>query len=238
MAVGSMMRRAALPIFLAAVVPAAALKAPPLLGVCRSKTCSKQDASTLEGLHILASASEEANDAVAATTPTLAIAATQTAFAASRVEKRGCLGSCGKGPNVLLKRGDAATTNFGISKTSDLVVLLEDANLRVPEPAQKAWLRRTYAVRALRRNKPGEARALLTEALGQAGALKSNAAALIAHLLELRADVAESQGDGEAAEQDRARSLKMRSLTHTTSPVMTSTEAKRLRGEAPARAAR
>jgi len=217
---------------LALAAPAAALKAAPhSLRVCRSKTCTHGgSAHTLEGLRILASASDEANDAIAgAATNTIAIAAMQTAFAASRVEKRGCLGSCGKGPNVLLARGDAVTTCYGISKTNELVALLDDARLHVPEPASKAWVRRTYAVRALRRNKPGEARALLTQALHEAGALKSNAAALIAHLLDLRADVAESQGDGEAAEQDRAHSLKMRNLTHATSPVVTSAEAKRLR---------
>jgi hypothetical protein len=52
-----------------------------------------------------------------------------------------------------------------------------------------------YAVRALRSNKPGEARALLTEALKEASTLRGDAANLLSHLLEFRADIAESLAD-------------------------------------------
>lgn len=84
---------------------------------------------------------------------------------------------------------------------------------QVPEAATKAWLRRMYAVRALRSNKPGEARALLTEALKEASTLRGDAANLLSHLLEFRADIAESLGDVQARDADRAHALQMRSLT-------------------------
>ena len=84
---------------------------------------------------------------------------------------------------------------------------------QVPEVATKAWLRRMYAVRALRSNKPAEARALLTEALQEASKLRGDAASLLSHLLELRADIAESVGDSEACNADRAHAKQMRSLT-------------------------
>ena len=74
-----------------------------------------------------------------------------------------------------------------------------------------------YAVRALRSNKPGEARALLTEALKEASTLRGNAANLLSHLLEFRADVAESLGDVQARDADRAHALQMRSLTNRAS---------------------
>ena len=168
----------------------------------------------LEGLHILASVSDEANEAAsraASTKKTAAsLAAMQVAFGAARVAGCGCLGGCGSGPNCVATESEEVF--HGVYKPASQSALLEAAGLHVPDAATKAWLRRMYAVRALRSNKPGEARGLLTEALQEAGKLRGSGANLLSHLLELRADVAESVGDVAEADEDRARAIQMRSL--------------------------
>ena len=69
-----------------------------------------------------------------------------------------------------------------------------------------------YAVRALRSNKAAEARALMTEALKETSSLRADGANLLSHLLELRADIAESLGDAKSCDADRAHSKQMKTL--------------------------
>ena len=78
--------------------------------------------------------------------------------------------------------------------------------------AQRAWLRRMYAMRAMRANKHTEARALLTEALNEASSLRGNAAHMLQALLELRADVHDALGDAPKAVSDRERAASMRAM--------------------------
>ena len=180
--------------------------------VCTNTACEKAGSTdVLEGLHILASVSEEANQAAskAASTKSVAsLAAMQAAFAAARVDSCGCLGGCGSGPNCVAATEDEEVF-YDVYKPASQSALLEAAGLHVPDAATKGWLRRMYAVRALRSNKPTEARARLTEALQEAGTLRGDGANLLSHLLELRADVAESVGDVSEADEDRARAIQM-----------------------------
>lgn len=172
-----------------------------------NKACKKAgSADTLEGLRALAAVSDEANAAARAGQP---LAAAQTAFAARVVESCGCLGGCGRGPNCVLKD---ETVLYDVYKPAALDALLKEAGLAVPEAATKAWLRRMYAQRALRQNKVADARGLLSQALQEAAVLKTRGASLLAHLLDFRADVAESQKDYDAADSDRKRAEQMRSL--------------------------
>jgi hypothetical protein len=100
-----------------------------------------------------------------------------------------------------------------VYKPQSGAALLAHVGLTVPDAATRAWLRRMYAVRKLRSNRPREAHALLTEALTEAGALKARGAYLLSHLLELRADVADACGDAPAGQSDRKRAEQMRRLT-------------------------
>ena len=126
--------------------------------VCTNTACKKGGSlDTLEGLRELASTSEEANHA-ATLQEGVSLAATQAAFAASRVETTGCLGGCGSGPNCCMTAASKEQIYYDVYKPKSLTALLEAAGLTVPDAATKAWLRRMYAIRALRSNKPAEAR--------------------------------------------------------------------------------
>ena len=190
---------------LSLVTPPAAVR------VCKNTACKKSGSQdTLDALFHLASASKQATDAAAENTA-VACATTQAAFAARCVEASGCLGKCGSGPNCCTTTSDILYHD--VYKPASCVALLDVVGVDVPEPAQKAWLRRMYAMRALRSNKPGEAAALLTEALNEASVLRANAAHLIQSLLELRADAHEVSGERDKAAADRERAVGMRGLT-------------------------
>ena len=164
------------------VVFAALASRPVGIRVCTSKARKKAGSfDTLDALHALAATSEESAQAASAAGPPATLAAMQAAFGASRVEACGCLGSCGRGPNCATSDGDDVF--YDVYKPATAVALLEHIGLTVPAEAQKAWLRRMYAMRALRRNNPAEARALCTEALTTAQGLKGGAAHLLANLL-------------------------------------------------------
>jgi (2Fe-2S) ferredoxin len=103
--------------------------------VCTNTACKKAlSADTLEGMHILASVSDEANRA-SAESQLLAVAAAQSAFAASRIGSCGCLGGCGNGPNCVVASPEGEEEVFyGIYKPATISALLEQANLNVRLP--------------------------------------------------------------------------------------------------------
>ena len=184
--------------------------------VCKNTACKKDGAQdTLESLFYLASTSEQANGNVEFTGA--ACSAMQASFAASRVQASGCLGQCGTGPNCATT--DSDDLFFDVYKPASCVALLKHVGVDVPDAAQRAWLRRMYAMRALRRNDPREAKTLLTQALTEASELRSSAAHMLQALLELRADVQESLGDREGATSDRQRAAHMRELTQKSAVV-------------------
>lgn len=201
-------------VHLLAALTTAAIVTPSPVGVkvCTNKACKKAGSSdTLETLHFLASTSAEANLAAAAPSQTaVSLTAQQSGYGAKCVSACGCLGGCGSGPNCL------ASANEGIFhdvyKPASCAALLAHTGIHVPDAAVKAWVRRMYAIRSLRQNKPTEAHALLTQALQQASPLRANSALLLAHLLDLRADVSDSLGDIEAAAADRKHASQMHSL--------------------------
>ena len=121
------------------------------------------------------------------------------------------MGGCGNGPNCYSERGDRVF--YDVFKPATGVALLEsELDLYVPEAAAKAYLHKRYADRALRANKPAEAKELLTQALNSAGVLRVRGALLLARLLDDRADVHEQLAAPEACATDRAAAEKMRSL--------------------------
>ena len=77
-------------------------------------------------------------------------AALQSAFAAERVEAFGCLGQCGKGPNVELCDGSLEQCELfhDVSKPITAQALLEESGVYVPDDATGAVLKRAYALRA------------------------------------------------------------------------------------------
>ncbi len=168
------------------------------LRVCTSKTCRKAGShTTLAMLRDLAStAAPESRTGTSA-------AMVQRAFAAAKVETCGCLGGCGNGPNVV---NDVMGEVFNdVYKPRSGVALLREVGVDVADEAAQACVKQLYAERALRKNKPGEAVPLLTDALNRAGALKLRAAQLLHRLLDARADAREQMGDKAGAEEDRAR---------------------------------
>ena len=123
-----------------------------------------------------------------------------------RVEAFGCLGQCGRGPNVGTSDG---YLYYDIYKPKQCAALLGEVGISVPDAAMRAWLHRMYAMRAMRSNELTEARTLLTEALNEASSLESNAAYMLQALLELRADVHDALGDADKASEDRQRAAAM-----------------------------
>ena len=181
------------------------------LNVCGNKACRKDGGGdTLRLLHTLCSTASEAQAYSAAARDTAA--ATQDAFASTRVVRCGCLGNCGMGPNVALDAGSESHIFHDVYKPKSAMALLsEELHLSIPEEAGRAYLKKMYADRAMRANKPQEALGLLTAALVEAGTLRLRAALLLERLLEQRADVHEALGNAEAASADRARAEQMRS---------------------------
>lgn len=182
--------------------------------VCTSKACRRdgaQDALTM--LRLLGSTAVNS----AGTPPAMDSVDAQQLFAARHVETCGCLGQCGKGPNVALCDESGCEILHGVYKPRSAHALLSTCGLSVPDEAAAAVLKRAYAIRALREGRPTEARDLLTAALNQAGALRMSAAYLLTELLELRADVSENLKDQEASAADRERAEQLRSpfLQHT-----------------------
>jgi hypothetical protein len=116
------------------------------------------------------------------------------------------------GPNVAATDGEVF---HDVYKPASCVALLAHAGITTPEPARAAWLRRMYATRALRRNQPREAVALLTEALQEASTLKGAAAHMLQELLEMRADahdLLQDESSRSAAAADRRRAASLREL--------------------------
>ena len=129
--------------------------------VCKNKPCKKSGAlDTFDSLFALATASEQAN---AKSSPSVAQASLQASFAAARIASSGCLAHCGSGPNCAVDNAPEDVLH-DVYKPASCVALLSHVGIDVPEAAQKAWLRRMYAMRAMRSNKPAEAVSLLTEA--------------------------------------------------------------------------
>ena len=204
---------AALMTLLAASSAAAAALVPPIgLRVCTNTACRKAGSQdTYELIAALASTAEQV-----AVPPRTSLSACQAAFAATRVQRCGCLGGCGSGPNVATTDDtDAADGIFrDVYKPASAAALLAHIGVHVPDEAVKAWLRRMYAVRSMRANKPAEAHALLTEALGLAAPLKRRGCHLLSLLLDERADISEGLlGDASAAAADRERAAQLRELT-------------------------
>lgn len=210
------------------------------LKVCMHTACKKAGShDTLDTFRILAASSDEAT---ACASQELAVATQQHAFGDMAVGACGCLGGCGSGPNCVSDDGEVyrarppATSNptrsgavpltshiyaarglaDDVYKPASAVALLEAEGVHVPEAATRAWLKRMYAVRALRRNNPQEALSLLTLGLNEAGALREQGVALLSHLLDLRADVHESVRDLQSARADREHATTMRKLTGPT----------------------
>ena len=122
---------------------------------------------------------------------------------------------CGSGPNVATtdESDDGGIFRDVYKPASAAALLSHICGLTIPDAAVKAWLRRMYAVRAMRANKAQEAHALLTEALTLAAPLKGDGSHLISLLLDERADVSEGLlRDAEAAAADRARAAQIRQL--------------------------
>jgi len=177
------------------------------LRVCTNTACKKSGSrEVLEGAQLLAACAPQA---LAKASDSLDVFTLQQAFSAAKVASCGCLGGCGSGPNCVSESGEIF---YDVFKPSAAVALLELEGVSVPDAATKAWLKRMYAMRALRKNDPKEALGLLTIALNEAGALKHQGASLLSHLLELRADVHEQLRDPTSAASDRAMALLMRSL--------------------------
>ena len=163
---------------------------------------------SLETLQTLASCAEEARAVYA---PGVPAAAQQAAFGVERVSSCGCLGGCGSGPNCVDERD--GSVYYDVYKPGSAATLLEHVEgLHVPEPATKAWLKRMYAMRSLRQNKPAEALGLVGMALNEAGVLKQRGAHMLSGLLELRADIHEQQQSAEAAAADRKHAQQMREV--------------------------
>jgi hypothetical protein len=180
------------------------------LHVCGNKACRKDGASDTFGmLHTLASTAAELDE----TCDEEVVVDVQAQFAASHVVRCGCLGSCGRGPNVGLQdsSGGSSIIHDVYKPASAMALLTKELGLQVPEEAGRAYLRKMYADRALRANKPQEALGLLTEALKTAGPLQRSAALLLCKLLEQRADVHEAVGDMEQALADRQTAERLRS---------------------------
>ena len=207
-------------IVLTALLPTAAAfstTTPPSgLRVCKNVACKKAGSlDTLDSLFALATTSDEANAAASRSGGSLV--ALQAAFAASRIQSAGCLEGCGNGPNVVTTDATGPEDVFhDVYKPASCVALLEHIGIHVPDAAKKAWLRRMYAMRAMRSNKHAEAIALLTEGLQEASVLKSGAAHLLQQLLELRADVYDQLRDAEKAAADRKRAAGLRSMVAET----------------------
>ena len=202
----------ALPVY--GLLMTALIPRPPGVSVCTNTACKKGGSmDTLLTLRVLAACSRQASEAQTTSSQgRVALATLQEAFAATRVDTCGCLGGCGSGPNCYLTDAGIDEVLHDVYKPKSAVALLEAVGLDVPEPAVKAWLRRMYAVRALRSNDPKEAIAILSEALVEAAPLKGNGAHLLSHLLELRSDVHVSVGNQEAAQQDSERAARIRGL--------------------------
>ena len=185
----------------------------PCVRVCTNTACRKAGSrDTLDLLRGLASATAQAADAAEAMS-TAPLATVQAAYGASVVEACGCLGGCGSGPNCVVETADGESELFrDVYKPKSAVALLEHAGLSVPDAAGRAWLRRMYAMRSMRRNDPREAIALLTQALGEAGELKGRGASLLSEMLELRADLFGDLGDLASADADRKHAGKLRDL--------------------------
>ena len=177
------------------------------LRVCTNTACKKAGSrDSLETFRVLAAC---ANEALMSTDAILDTVVLQQAFSATKVDSCGCLGNCGKGPNVVTEGGEVF---YDVHKPATCVALLQEEGITVPESATKAWLKRMYAMRALRANNPKEALGLLTGALNEAGSLRHQGATLLSHLLELRADVHEQLRDQASADADRAKAQQMRGL--------------------------
>lgn len=124
--------------------------------------------------------------------------------AMSQIDSCGCLGGCGKGPNVVAEA--SGEVFWDVYKPKSASALLEAVlGLEVADEAVKASVHRMYAERAMRANKLDEALALLTTALNTAGSLRLQGAVLLSELLHLRADVHSLKGDSAAAAADRER---------------------------------
>lgn len=175
--------------------------------VCTNKSCRKDGAAdTLALFRLLVSTA--APPPLGADPPAVA----QAAFAAAHVQACGCLGQCGKGPNVALCDGAVEQCELfhGVHTPGSASSLLVSGGMAVAEAAAGAALKRAYAMRAMRETRFTEARDLLTSALNEAGAMRLGAAHLLSELLELRADVADECRDWEAAEADRAQAGRLR----------------------------
>jgi hypothetical protein len=193
-----------------ALTPAPAPKG--VIRVCTNKACCKGGAhDTLAVLRLLASTA--AADVRAPDLGTSSAAAgVQKAFAAEHVEACGCLGQCGKGPNVALCDGAVERCELfhDVYKPGSARALLTEAGLSISDEAAGAVLKRAFALRALRERRPDEARDLVTAGLNQAGALRLDASHLLSEMLELRADIADELRELDAAAADRAQAEKLR----------------------------
>jgi len=189
------------------ISPVAALKAG--LSVCTNKACKK--AGSLDSLALLRDLATTAKTPHARAPASVTAASLQQAYACSLVDSCGCLGGCGSGPNVASYRSGEVFHDV-YKPLSGQALLEAELGLDVPDAAVKAYLKKMYADRALRSNKPRDAIGLLTAALNEAGTLRTQAAFLLSRLLEQRADVHESLGDSGAAESDRAAAARMLAL--------------------------
>eukprot|EP00962_Isochrysis_galbana_P014287 scaffold4086_cov129-Isochrysis_galbana.AAC.4 len=187
-----------------------------MIRVCTNKSCRKDGAhDTLAVLRLLASTA--AADAAVSDLGTSASngAAVQAAFAAEHVEACGCLGQCGKGPNVALCDGAVEKCELfhDVHKPRSARALLSEAGLSISDEAAGAVLKRAFALRALRECRPDEARDLVTAGLNQAGALRLDASYLLSEMLELRADISDELRDSDAAAADRVQAERLRAAT-------------------------
>merc|ERR1740138_1825804 len=107
------------------------------LGVCTNRACRKtSSAEVLTMLRMLAS-TRGGNIIAGETGADLTAIKVQEKFGKARVEKTGCLGKCGAGPNVVnMASGEV---HRGVWRTSDAVAVLEAIGLEIPIAASLAY---------------------------------------------------------------------------------------------------
>lgn len=196
-------------------------------GVCTNKSCKKIGSSeTVTMLEALASTHSgiqwmHAENSATANVPAMTL---QKEFAWSCIEKTGCLGNCGLGPNVV--NMGTGQIHRGVLDPASAQAVLEGLGLHIPLAAERAYekfMKAQRAVYAAKWSHPGsdegkmmmdKAVELLTAAIDEVGMLRVGGALLLYLLFEARADVYKEIGNLEAARQDQSCAEYMTTLRY------------------------
>jgi (2Fe-2S) ferredoxin len=195
------------------------------VGVCENKSCRKTGSpETVTMMRALASTHTGIEKMYAAEIAELSAADIQKNFAKLNVEKTGCLGRCGAGPNVV-----SMTTGQvfrGVHEPALAVAILEEAlGLDIPDVAEKAYSKFMEAQKAMKavrlfpkknQGKIQEALDLLTSALDEVSTLHAGGALLLYLLFEARGDVYQQMGNVDAAQRDQTCAQYAMSLRYPT----------------------